>query len=41
MVVVSFVLFSILIFAWLAAPDRQTAESPEPAVNPAGSALPA
>jgi hypothetical protein len=41
MIVVSFVLFAILIFAWLAAPDRQTAESADLAAIPAGSALPA
>ena len=41
MIAVSFVLFAILIFAWLAAPDVQTGESPVATTIPAGSALPA
>ncbi len=31
MIVLSFVLFALLIFAWLAAPDKHAAASPEPA----------
>jgi hypothetical protein len=31
MIIVSFVLFAMLIFAWLAAPDSRAASSPEPA----------
>jgi|SwirhisoilCB1_FD_contig_31_17599556_length_438_multi_1_in_0_out_0_2 hypothetical protein len=30
MIVVSFVLFALLIFAWLAAPDKRAARSPMP-----------
>ena len=31
MIVVSFVLFAMLIFAWLAAPDKRSVASTEPA----------
>ena len=30
MIVVSFVLFALLIFAWLAAPDKRADRSPKP-----------
>jgi len=35
MIVVSFVLFALLIFAWLAVPDKRAERSPEPGPAPA------
>ena len=39
MIVFSFVLFALLIFAWLAAPDKRAARTPEPATAPAGATV--
>ena len=39
MIIVSFVLFAMLIFAWLAAPDAREERTPEPVPVPANVAV--